>query len=336
MASQNQPDSQRPSPSPLLTQHPALPLPPTPLSSSYTHTSPIPTTALPSAGPARRRYMVGIDEAGRGPALGPMVYAAAYCPVDWEELPTLGFNDSKVLSAETRASLLLTLSSHPSNLGWAVRVLSPSSISGGMLSRPPTNLNLQAQQATVHLLRLLFAQEIDVAQIFVDALGPSVPYQAYLQSLFPSCEVIVCPKADAIYPVVGAASVAAKTCRDAWMEGWVYEEPGLPSPAGIDRAPVEGTPAPAELELELGSGYPSDPRTQAWIAAKLERTFGYPRLVRFSWAPVRLAMEKHAHAVKWIDDNQASVVKSFASATGRDRARCALARDLGLRSVGEI
>ncbi|EJU04815.1 ribonuclease H-like protein [Dacryopinax primogenitus] len=300
-------------------QHPALHSPPSPLSQSYTHHSPLPSLAhQEDSNGEKTKFMVGIDEAGRGPALGPMVYAAAYCPVDWEQLSELGFNDSKVLTADTRTKLLGTLSAHPTHLGWSVQVLAPSSISQGMLARPPTNLNVQSQNATVHILRSLLQAGLNITQIFVDALGPSVPYQKYLQSLFPSAEVTVCPKADSIYEIVGAASVAAKTCRDAWMESWVWEEEGMP---------------PGQ---ELGSGYPSDPKTQAWIANRLEKTFGYPRLVRFSWAPIRLSMEKHGHVVKWMDDNQASVAKSFASATGRDKGRCGLAKDLGLRSVCDI
>ena len=42
-----------------------------------------------------------------------------------------------------------------------------------------------------------------------------------------------------------------------------------------------------------------DPKTQAWLKDAVEPSFGYPSIVRFSWATVRTALEKHGHAVKW-------------------------------------
>ena len=107
-----------------------------PLLSSYTYHSPTPTAAGP--------YILGVDEAGRGPVLGPLVYGVAYCPVAYrEQLNDLGFAgtiflqgaalalyshsrcalDSKTLTSDTRASLLNTLSGDVANLGWSVRVL---------------------------------------------------------------------------------------------------------------------------------------------------------------------------------------------------------------------
>lgn len=56
--------------------------------------------------------VVGIDEAGRGPVMGPMVYGAAYWPVlENDAMSALGFNDSKALSAASRAQLLETMRS---------------------------------------------------------------------------------------------------------------------------------------------------------------------------------------------------------------------------------
>jgi ribonuclease H2 subunit A len=67
---------------------PADAIPSTPgsssLTESYTYHSPIPTAPGP--------YILGVDEAGRGPVLGPLVYGIAYCPASWQkDLEQLGF-----------------------------------------------------------------------------------------------------------------------------------------------------------------------------------------------------------------------------------------------------
>ena len=62
-----------------------------PLLSSYTYHSPTPTAAGP--------YILGVDEAGRGPVLGPLVYGVAYCPVAYrEQLNELGFAGTLILA----------------------------------------------------------------------------------------------------------------------------------------------------------------------------------------------------------------------------------------------
>lgn len=110
----------------------SAPGPSKPLTDSYTYHSPTPTAPGP--------YIVGVDEAGRGPVLGPLVYGIAYCPASYkEDMEELGFAgkysyilihpraksvaDSKTLNSDTRSSLLNTLSSQPENLGWSVRVV---------------------------------------------------------------------------------------------------------------------------------------------------------------------------------------------------------------------
>ena len=77
-----------------------------------------------------------------------------------------------------------------------------------------------------------------------------------------------------------------------------------------------------------------DPKTKEWIRTSMEPTFGFPSIVRFSWTTIKVVLEKDAHAVKWTDEDQTALVKAFESATGRDKDRCAVTKDLGIKSVG--
>ena len=62
----------------------SAPGPSTPLKASYTYHSSTPTAPGP--------YILGVDEAGRGPVLGPLVYGIAYCPAAYQgKMEELGF-----------------------------------------------------------------------------------------------------------------------------------------------------------------------------------------------------------------------------------------------------
>lgn len=100
----------------------------------------------------------------------------------------------------------------------------------------------------------LFSTYLRTDQVFVDALGPSKVWEAKLSAQFPGISFTVTPKADSKFVVVGAASVAAKVTRDAWIEGWVFEE----ARSSEDGDNSEGDKEKEVLwEGEFGSGYPS-------------------------------------------------------------------------------
>ena len=73
--------------------------------------------------------VIGIDEAGRGPVLGPLVYAAAFWPLsEDEQIQKMGFNDSKQLKENDRDKFFKSIQDHPS-IGWEIEEISAADIS---------------------------------------------------------------------------------------------------------------------------------------------------------------------------------------------------------------
>jgi ribonuclease H2 subunit A len=84
--------------------------------------------------------MMGIDEAGRGSVLGPMIYGAAYWPVAMnDELSKRGFDDSKALTEQMRTSLFEKIKKTP-EVGYVVRTIQSAEISSNMFRKVPFGL----------------------------------------------------------------------------------------------------------------------------------------------------------------------------------------------------
>src|ERR1043165_5794739 len=86
-----------------------------PMIESYTYHSPVATTLLETQEPC----VLGIDEAGRGPVLGPMCFGVAYCAISkYEELFDEEYKDSKKLNEKKRELLLQRIVYNQDNIGW--------------------------------------------------------------------------------------------------------------------------------------------------------------------------------------------------------------------------
>eukprot|EP00897_Mesotaenium_endlicherianum_P002220 jgi/Mesen1/2025/ME000148S01133 len=222
---------------------------------------------------------LGIDEAGRGPVLGAMVYGCAVCPLGYRErLAQQEYADSKVLSEAKREELYGALLADPC-LGWAVEVLEAHSLSAQMLRQSRRSLNAISYEAAMGLVRRALGAGVRLAEVYVDTVGDPEMYRKMLEREFPGIKFFVCPKADSLYPIVSAASVVAKVTRDRGLREWVWREQGE----------VEFTSA-------FGSGYPGDPVTVAWMEANHDHVFGYPSLVRFSWGTTTAQLKKQGAA----------------------------------------
>jgi ribonuclease H2 subunit A len=164
---------------------------------------------IPKSSASGKGIVLGIDEAGRGCVLGPMVYGLAYWSADEEELTQpipKGFNDSKQLSDDTRRSLFRQLVDHP-DIGFIMRSFLPSEISRNMLRSEPYNLNQMSHDAAFCMIRKLLNAGVKIEKCFIDTVGNAQSYQRRLEQAFPNVEFTVESKADAKYAACSAASV---------------------------------------------------------------------------------------------------------------------------------
>ncbi|KAI1278439.1 Ribonuclease H2 subunit A [Halotydeus destructor] len=263
--------------------------------------------------------MLGIDEAGRGPVLGPMVYAIAYFPVSKsKEMKKMDFADSKVLTEEQRDNIFAKFETDKcSSLGYICNILSPVSISNNGFRRAKYNLNAYSHDTAIQLVRDVMSKGIEVAELYVDTVGPKDKYQEKLKNIFPDIgKIKVENKADSLFPVVSAASICAKVTRDYVLKNWNYPEK-----------------IPSMLETAHGSGYPGDPKTKAFLRSSIDPVFGFPTLVRFSWSTVTALLDAKGIAeCTWEEENEDSIdsqtnqITDFFEATSAKKAKLPLKR----------
>lgn len=264
---------------------------------------------LRGAGPC----VMGIDEAGRGPVLGPMVYACFFCPEASEKLQGAGYADSKTLTEKQREQLFQKIAQ--SGHGYRAVPLHASSLSAQMLRRARYNLNLISHDAAAALIQWAIDRGVNITRVYLDTVGDPGKYQRKLSDLFPSVTVVVEKKADSKFPVVSAASICAKVLRDDLLANWNFEEPGL-TPSRV-----------------FGSGYPGDPKTKQWLERHCDPVFGYPSLIRFSWKTVDNALEANDACKVFFGDEEEEakedvVVPTHKYAPKKKRARYFTEREM--------
>jgi len=227
--------------------------------------------------------VLGIDEAGRGPVLGPMVYGTAYWPLSKSShFEGMGLDDSKVLSEADREKLFEMFNKENAISGWHVVCISPVTISKSMLAKDNhrESLNEISHNAAIHLIRVTLKRGVRVTEVYVDTVGPPEKYQAKLQALFPDIKITVSKKADSLYKSVSAASICAKVARDRALKSWNWRE---------------GT-----AYENIGSGYPGDPATKKFLRSSCDSIFGFPSVTRFSWSTAEDLLAKDHVKVQWM------------------------------------
>lgn len=196
----------------------------------------------------------GVDEAGRGPVLGPLVVAGVAVESD-SRLRQLQVRDSKKLSPARREALA------PEIEGVAKSVV---------LVIPAEDIDvMRAEMSLNEFEAKLFASIIEKLRpdtAYVDAVDvDEIDFKkAILRELASPVEIVSQHNADELFPVVSAASILAKVRRDR-----------------------EVRTIEAAIGRPIGSGYPSDPVTIAFLEGWIREKGTLPPHTRASWDTAR-------------------------------------------------
>jgi len=197
----------------------------------------------------------GVDEAGRGPVVGPLVVAGVTLENDLK-LVNDNIHDSKKIAPKRRE--ILSKKIKESAVNYEITLISPSDIDNMRKVMTLNEIELNAFSDIIEKLKPDICY-VDAADVNDTRFGNNI-----LSRISFKPEIISKHKADDIYPVVGAASILAKTKRD-------------------EQVKMIAKGLKKKLDMPLGSGYPADPVTQKFLR-KWVKTFGkLPPHTRHSW-----------------------------------------------------
>lgn len=205
----------------------------------------------------------GVDEAGRGSIIGPLVVAGVSIKESKVALLTeMGVRDSKALTPRARARLFGQIMKIADSV--CIRKVNPVEVDDSVSLRALNRLEARVMAAVIN--------DIGADEVYVDCcdINPD-RYKDYIgQHLKCSPKVHSIHHADVTNVVVSAASIIAKITRDEEIKRI--------------RSKYRG----------IGSGYPSDDRTMRFIRRYVAKNGSAPEFARKSWKPLRLLLEQTA------------------------------------------
>jgi len=205
----------------------------------------------------------GVDEAGRGSIIGPLVVAGVSIRKSkiWQ-LTEMGVKDSKVLTPKARARLFGKIMKVADSV--CIRKANPVEVDDNVSLRGLNRLEARVMAAVIN--------NIGADEVYVDCCDVNpIRYRNYIgQYLKCSPKLHSLHHADANNVVVSAASIIAKITRD------------------------EEIRHIRSRYRTIGSGYPSDDRTMRFIRRYVAQNGSAPEFARKSWKPLRLLLEQTA------------------------------------------
>lgn len=203
----------------------------------------------------------GIDEAGRGPVIGPLIIAGVL--IDEIDLDSIkDAKDSKLLIHKQRISLCKKIEASIKRC--KIITVQPDEVDRAVEGNDGLNLNWLEARKTAEIINHLKPDKA-----FIDCPSNNIKaYTSYLREFLDSqkVELVVEHKADAKYKVVSAASILAKCKR---------EEEVLKIEKMVGQS--------------IGSGYPSNPVCQKFLKENWDK---FPQIFRKSWASYHSVVKK--------------------------------------------
>jgi ribonuclease HII len=157
----------------------------------------------------RQRFIIGVDEAGRGPLAGPVVAAAVCLDAALIE----GLDDSKRLSGKARAVLEVQIKAQ---CRWAIGVVHSAEIDRINIFMA----TMQAMTAAVAALCAATANAEPPHEVLID--GNLTPHGRTADWCWPARAIV---GGDGIEPCISAASIIAKEHRDRLMRALADDFP---------------------------------------------------------------------------------------------------------------
>ena len=219
-------------------------------------------------------WHIGVDEAGRGPVIGPLVVACFTCPEeDLHLLVKAGVKDSKKLSPERREKLEKWLRKESELRDWYFFIYSssPAAIDNAMQRG---NLNEHECILFSHVInKLPILKGSGILELDACDTDPLRFAENVCKRIknwpWRNWDVDSRHGADNIHPAVGAASILAKTTRDNKIQ---------------ELSKLKG--------FDLGSGYPSDEKTKLAVRKLIDKGICDPDL-RWRWQTVTDAWKEN-------------------------------------------
>lgn len=198
----------------------------------------------------------GVDDAGRGPVIGPLVIAGV--SIERRHLRRLsraGVQDSKILSPARREELYSEIIDIAED--WHVSKIVPSVIDSNVRRH---KLNIVEAR---HMARVI--SELSPSTAYVDACDINAKrFGEHISSMLDescSAKIKSYHKADSRFVIVSAASIIAKVTRDRAI-------------------------AKIRKQHNVGSGYPSDPKCVRFLKKHAKKNKMPPKFARTSWETI--------------------------------------------------